>query len=164
MYSLIKLSTRKEWIRFGALHRGKDLPAVEWLDGQKEWCRNGKWHRDKDLPAIIGCPEPQGRTKQWYKNGERHRDNDLPAIEWSYGAKQWWRNNIEYKFVEYENGTKEWHDLLGNLHRNGDKPAVIYANEDKEWWYNGKRHRLDGPAVIYGGKQYWFENGEFINV
>ena len=63
----------------------------------------------------------------------------------------------------------ERHYILNNdpfntsliLHRS-KFPAIEYANGDKEWWYNGKRHRLDGPAVIYGDKKFWFENGEFI--
>lgn len=31
----------------------------------------------------------------------------------------------------------------------------------KSWWLNGKRHREDGPAVIYpDGYRTWFLNGE----
>ncbi len=29
------------------------------------------------------------------------------------------------------------------------------------WYKNGKRHRKDGPAVIWGdGSQFWYKNGK----
>jgi len=54
------------------------------------------------------------------------------------------------------------HILYKNKLHNDNGPAVICKNGREEWYVNGKRHRIDGPAVIYGNKQYYFENGEFI--
>jgi hypothetical protein len=37
-------------------------------------------------------------------------------------------------------------------------------NGDNEWFYiNGKRHREDGPAMIYAnGTRHWYKNDRFI--
>jgi hypothetical protein len=44
----------------------------------------------------------------------------------------------------------------GRKHRE-DGPAVIWASGGDEWWFNGKRHRSDGPAVLQpdGRKEWW---------
>jgi hypothetical protein len=49
------------------------------------------------------------------------------------------------------------------LHRE-DGPAVVGYNGKKEWWVNGKRHRLDGPAVIkdFGTYKEWWVDGEQV--
>ena len=88
-----------------------------------------------------------------------HRENSLPAIENSNGEKEYWENGQEY--ILEENGTKAFIDFHGNLHKDL-LPAVEYSNGDQEWWRWGKRHRENGPAVIIGNKQFWFEDGEFI--
>jgi hypothetical protein len=136
-------------------HRRKDLPAVEFDDGHKEWCIDGMLHRDGDFPAVTS----NGAMK-WYKFGKCHRENDLPAHIISDGTQFWYKNGIEYTFSKYENGTKEWRDNYGILH-NYHGPAIIYSNGDVEYWVRGKRHRINGPAVIIGKKQYFFEFGEF---
>ena len=65
--------------------------------------------------------------------------------------------------IFYSNETKEYYCYSCNggvvLSRGGDLPAVEYANGDKEWWADGVRHRAKGPAIIYGNKQYWFNEG-----
>lgn len=39
---------------------------------------------------------------------------------------------------------------------------TITANDIQTWWINGKKHRNDGPAVIYAdGGEEWLLNGEF---
>lgn len=62
--------------------------------------------------------------------------------------------------VIYPNGTKEWY-YDNKLHRNNDLPAIEYSNGDKEWWFLGERHRINGPAIIYSRKEYWFKEGCF---
>ena len=62
--------------------------------------------------------------------------------------------------VTDSNGTKRWY-LNGKRHRE-DGPAVIYANGDKFWYLNGKCHREDGPAVIASDAKYWYLNGKRI--
>jgi hypothetical protein len=53
---------------------------------------------------------------------------------------------------------RRWY-LNGKRHRL-DGPAVITANGDKYWYTNDKIHRLDGPAIIYASSnQYWCLNG-----
>jgi hypothetical protein len=41
-----------------------------------------------------------------------------------------------------------------------DGPAVIWADGTKEWWVDHKRHRLDGPAFIWadGIQQWWVDD------
>jgi len=50
-------------------------------------------------------------------------------------------------------GTKEWF-IDGKRHRK-DGPAVIWADGDKIWFLNDRRHRLDGPAVEYNDMIVW---------
>ncbi|RTK95514.1 MAG: hypothetical protein EKK64_06745 [Neisseriaceae bacterium] len=115
--------------------------------------------------------------KEWHKNKVRHRSKNSPAIEYYDGFKVLYNNGIRYEIIQHENGTKEWHKCIisltdfvisrnensfsKTLHSFNDCPAVIYPNGDAEWWCNGKRHRINGPAVVYGNKQYWFVDGEF---
>ena len=121
----------------------------------KVFYKNRKLHRIRDLPAI----EYVNGEKRWYKNHLRHRDNNLPAVEFANGHKEWWEKDVRYYFA---NGTKEFRDFFHKqLHRHNG-PAGEYSNGALEYWICGERHRTDGPAVIYGDKQYFFERGEFI--
>ena len=160
MYCLIKKSSiEKIWLfNKNIIHR-KEGPAVQRENGDKEWWFYGCLNREKyfDLPAIESA---DGTIKRYCF--------DLPAIECADGTKRWYFNGRKYRLnnlpcVEYSNGTKEWYGLMSQtLHRDNNLPAVEYPNGDKEYWVNGKRHRINGPAVIIGNKQYWFVNGEFV--
>jgi hypothetical protein len=54
-------------------------------------------------------------------------------------------------------GTQEWHHE-GKRHRE-DGPAVIFPCGVAQWWREGRLHRADGPAVIYpdGREEYWVD-------
>jgi hypothetical protein len=83
----------------GVLHRGNDLPAVEYANGNKWWFVNGRNHRDNDLHAV----EIKNVVKTWYVNGKRHRFGGLPAIEFLDGNKQWFINDKEYTYEKVIN-------------------------------------------------------------
>ena len=62
-------------------------------------------------------------------------------------------------------GTKRWY-LNGKRHRE-DGPAVIYSNGDTIWYLNGKLHRTNGPAVEFFNNnninpniEQWWINGK----
>jgi hypothetical protein len=39
--------------------------------------------------------------------------------------------------------------------------SFIDQSGNKYWYLDGKRHRVDGPAVIYSvGDKYWYLNGK----
>jgi hypothetical protein len=40
-------------------------------------------------------------TKKWYLNGKCHRE-DGPAIEYSYGPKFWFLNDVKYSEEKYK--------------------------------------------------------------
>ncbi|MEI8270525.1 MAG: hypothetical protein WCG45_04085 [bacterium] len=120
-----------------------------------KWFKNGIVHR-KDLPAMVYF----SGESHWFFNGLRHREKDLPALIEKDGEETFFWQGEKYTFLEHSNGTKEYYNRFSLLHRQ-DSPAVIYANGDVEYWFDGLRHRLDGPAVICNGKQYFFEWGEF---
>ena len=124
------------------------------LQEKRQWFFNGRRHRN-EKPAVISP-----YCKEWWVNGQRHRE-EKPAVELSNGEKEYWVKGERYFLSFQENKTKEIFNIFGNLH-NLHGPAVEYPNGDKEWWAYGQRHRLDGPAVIIGNKQFWFEHGEFI--
>jgi hypothetical protein len=52
--------------------------------------------------------------------------------------------------MELKNGMMKMETSIETM----DLPAVEYANGDKEWWRRGRRHRDDGPAIIYEEKEY----------
>ena len=91
-YTVKENTIGKYWRRNDKLHRGGDLPAIVWPNGDKFWWKNNKRHRDGDLPAV----EYSNGTKYWYKNDKLHRDGDLPAVEYSNGTKEWWNYGKEY--------------------------------------------------------------------
>jgi len=57
-------------------------------------------------------------------------------------------------------GTKQWYKE-GKRHRL-DGPAIISANRYKYWYQNGKQHRLDGPAVEIDEYKLWYYKGKLI--
>ena len=68
-------------------------------------------------------------------------------------------NSIDDEPYIRSDGCKVWRHN-GKRHRiNG--PAVIYEHGDQEWWVNGERHREDGPAIIRSnGNMLWYINGK----
>ena len=83
---------------------------------------------------------PVTGTRRYYNHANQLHRDEGPAIEYSDGAKCWYRN--------------------GKLHRE-DGPAIEYAGRSKVWIQNSRRHRMDGPAVEYtNGRKMWFINGE----
>jgi len=56
-------------------------------------------------------------------------------------------------------GDQEWW-INGKRHRE-DGPAIIYAIGDQRWYINGRLHRENEPAIIYAnGTQSWYLNGK----
>ena len=121
--------------------------------------KNFMYHRLKG-PALHIANIRGEVIQSWYVNGIEYekREDFLDLI---FNDKK-----QSHPQIIWNNGTKEWHKRISfcdcrPLNRLDDSPAVEYSNGDKEWWVDGKRHRENGPAVIIGNKQYWFENGEF---
>lgn len=60
-----------------------------------------------------------------------------------------------------KHGNKRWYNENGQLHRGGDLPASVCASGNKQWFKNGKRHRANGPAIVWiNGAESWFKNGK----
>lgn len=76
----------KYWYSKGDRHRGNNLPACIYADGDQSWWHRGKLHRDVDLPAII----TKKGAKHWFHHGKKHRENGLPAFINTNGKKEWW--------------------------------------------------------------------------
>ena len=38
----------------------------------------------------------------------------------------------------------------------GEKIIIHYKNGDKTWFNGGKRHRIDGPAVVWKNSIIWY--------
>jgi hypothetical protein len=59
------------------------------------------------------------------------------------------------EFDQY--GTQRWYKN-GRRHRE-DGPAVIYTDGTQFWYKEGILHREDGPAIIYSdGSKKWYIN------
>jgi hypothetical protein len=118
--------------------------------------KNFTYHRTKG-PAVLEKAKTSARLICWVLDGCRY----AKISEYGYYAKYREPSNKNYPSIIYFNGTKEWLDDYEKLHRDRNRPAIEYANGDKEWFRHGKRHRENGPAVIYGKKKYWFKYGRF---
>ena len=58
-----------------------------------------------------------------------------------------------------DGGYRAWY-LNGKRHRE-DGPAIVWASGDQMWWLNGERHRIDGPAIIWAdSSKEWYIHGE----
>ena len=56
-------------------------------------------------------------------------------------------------------GTKRWYNEQGKRHRE-DGPAIVYP-DGSVWYLNGQYHREDGPAVEWAtGRKEWWLNGK----
>ena len=56
-------------------------------------------------------------------------------------------------------GSQRW--FKGGKRHREDGPAVIWPDGTQHWYKGGKRHREDGPAVIWpDGTQHWWLNGK----
>jgi len=59
--------------------------------------------------------------------------------------------------VEYPSGNI--HYYLNEKRHREDGPAIIYSDGTIKYFLNGEIHREDGPAVIWNdGKKYWYIN------
>ena len=59
-------------------------------------------------------------------------------------------------------GTKRWY--LNNKRHRSDGPAVIYKNDDKYWYLNNQLHRTDGPAIKFSnGDKLWYLNDDELS-
>ena len=61
---------------------------------------------------------------------------------------------------KYDNGDIYYCKKDTNIYHNPYGPAVTWKNGYKIYYINGKRHRLDGHAIIYsnGEGEYWINN------
>ena len=68
---------------------------------------------------------------------------------------------IKYKVRVDSDGDESWY-LNGKRHRENG-PAIIWYNGHKEWCIDGKLHREDGPAIeCTDGRVYWYLNGKQV--
>ena len=75
--------------------------------------------------------------------GNIHRDDDLPA------------------FIRKDPpAVDEWY--THGAHTRIGKPASVYKNGNTTWYLNDQKHRIDGPAVDWSTKKFWFVNGTEI--
>ena len=55
---------------------------------------------------------------------------------------------------------EEHRDEEGRRHRE-DGPAVVWDDGTEVWYRHGQWHREDGPAVVYSdGSEYWYRHGQ----
>lgn len=76
----------------------------------------------------------------WYHEGRYHR-TDGPAIMHADGTKCWYLNGEQHR-PEEEGPAYE-------------DPIGLYIS----YYLHGKLHRIAGPAIIYNGREEWYQNG-----
>lgn len=66
---------------------------------------------------------------------------------------------MKNKIIIDKDGNEVWY--YNNKKHRTDGPAVIWVCGGTEWWVNGRLHRRDGPAVIYASNEKeWWVNGK----
>ena len=91
----VDASGTRTWYHNGVVHRGGDLPAVEYADGSVVYVRHDKIHRGGDQPAII---KASGR-REWWVAGKRHRSTK-PAVMTAKGLAEWWQHGHLVKRID----------------------------------------------------------------
>jgi len=100
--------------------------------------------------------------------GLDNRDYTQEGV-WNRENKHWsWLNNQDLlhrvdgpAWISGVNGHQEWY-LHGKRHR-VDGPAIIDATGLQEWYLHGQGHRVDGPAHIgASGSLVWYVQGRNI--
>jgi len=146
------------WMKYGKIHRDRDLPAIITPTGNRYWVKHGLQHRERDLPAVIMYNDS---LFIWMKEGRVHRDNGKPAIECPM-FKRWFINGVLHREIGPAVIGKDGYEWFqhGKLHSIGDSPAIIRVEGQMEWYKNGLLHRDNGPAVIDGIRMEWYKNGK----
>ena len=91
----VDASGNRTWYHNGVIHRGGDMPAIEYADGGVTYIRHGKLHRDNDQPAVI---KASGR-REWWVAGKRHRLG-RPAVMTAKGIAEWWQHGHLVKRID----------------------------------------------------------------
>lgn len=177
------------WYQHNQLHR-EDGPAILYADGTQMWYQHDELHRE-DGPAIV---QSDG-TKIWYVKGKCRKttahfhkveekllklaienteeQHNLDILHKLYPDGycinlETYQNLINNRYsgiikwpitglVNYPTGVQCWYKD-GKRHRE-DGPAVIFLNIHEMWYKDGKLHREDGPAIVRSnGSQDWYQN------
>lgn len=79
----------------GKKHSIDDQPAVIYNTGRKQWLKYGKLHRDGDKPAVVSpVDDVTGGFVAYFRDGLIHRDGK-PAVIYRYGYQLWFQNGIQ---------------------------------------------------------------------
>ena len=156
------------WINEGGGYESRGgLPSYRHdaggLNELLEWRSRGQWHR-VDGPARIN----KKIANLWALAGVQYKTED----EWKQAKLVWEQmTEAEHEFAfrtsrmpRMEGGTIKW--IVGDkYHTDGSIPAYRDRNGHKEWLSEGKRHRLDGPAIVFAdGAEQHYIHGLFIGV
>lgn len=98
-----------------------------------------------------------GRVEEYILDDDVSPSDSFHTITNSKGDKYW------FKCV----GTDTAGKVLGVFHRE-DGPALMRGDWKEEWYLDGRRHRLDGPAILYHDldpREYnvWWVHGRRIS-
>ena len=177
------------WYQHGKFHR-EDGPAVIYADGTQMWYQQDQLHRE-DGPAVI-CADG---SKKWYIKGklekttahfhkteekllklaieiteDKHNLDILHKLYpdgYSIDLKTY-QNLINNRYtgiikwpitglITYPTGIQCWYKD-GKRHRD-DGPALIFTKVHEIWYKDGKRHRENGPAIIrFDRSEEWYQN------
>ena len=77
---------------------------------------------------------------------------------------QYWVDNIPPNFtgiVEVLNVRTEW--LFNGKRHRTDGPAVIFDHGEKHWYIHGERHRDNGPAILRANRMRWCLYGQDVD-
>ena len=66
---------------------------------------------------------------------------------------------VESRPTKGDNGSVHWLTRDGKRHR-VDGPAVIWANGGEDWRQHGLLHRVGGPARTEPGYEEWWQDGK----
>ena len=81
----------------------------------------------------------------WMLDGDIHRDDGPAVFEDRDGGPYtaWYHHGMLHRFPDPDGSIK----------------PTIQCEDLQSWYWYDVRHRLDGPAWLYNGAQWWYRHG-----
>lgn len=115
---------------------------------------------------LFDTVEADNDKIEYRRCGRLHRDHDLPAVEWRSGARSWYRHGAFFRDHDQpaqigSDSTQIWCNA-SDFHRLGGPAIVSPADDFSAWYVHGQRHRKDRPAVMWQGREEFWQDGVFL--
>jgi hypothetical protein len=173
---------KEEWWLENERHR-LDGPAITSHNARtqitrEQWFKAGKLHCEHGPAIILRYSNNLILEEHWYVDNELYRDNNPAIIKRNHEGKiiheEWYSHGVLHRnaladgsippaiIKQHLNSTiREW--WYHGLRHRENEPAITITNHENilimfAYYYYNKRHRRDGPAIMYNKLHRGFHN------